>query len=223
VRQVAMVDAQGRVASHTGAKCIAAAGNQVGEGYSVQANIMENEKVWPAMAAAFEKGKGDLAERLLLALEAGEKAGGDARGRQSAAILVVSGKATGKSWERIIDVRVDDSPQPLEELRRLVQLNRAYNHMNAGDLAVEKKDMDKAGREYAAAAKMEPNIPELPYWHAVALASTGAIDKALPIFKKVFAADARWVEITKRLTAPGILPDDAKLLEKILSQAKKEK
>ncbi len=223
VRQVAMIDAQGRVAAHTGAKCIAAAGHQVGEGFSVQANIMANEKVWPAMAAAFEKADGDLAERLLVALEAAEKAGGDARGRQSAAILVVSGKPSGKTWERIIDVRVDDDAKPLVELRRLVELNRAYNHMNAGDLAVEQKDMEKAGREYAAAAKMEPDIPELPYWHAVALASTGALDKALPIFKKVFAADPRWVEITRRLVAPGLLPNDEKLLDKILSQAKKPK
>ncbi len=136
VRQVAMIDAQGRVAAHTGAKDIQAAGHKVGVNYSVQANLMLNDSIWPAMSRAFEAAKGDLADRMLAALDAAQAAGGDIRGRQSAALVIVSGKPTGKPWiDRTFDLRVDDSPEPLKELRRLVVLQRAYNHMNAGDLA----------------------------------------------------------------------------------------
>src|SRR6185503_283488 len=137
VRQVAFVDSQGRVAAHTGKKCIAACGDHVGAGYSVQANMMENERVWPAMARAYEAAKGPLAERLLAALEAAQKEGGDIRGQQSAAILVVRAKSTGHVWEdRLVDLRVEDSLHPIEELRRLYLVHEAYEHMNAGDLAV---------------------------------------------------------------------------------------
>jgi uncharacterized Ntn-hydrolase superfamily protein len=219
VRQVAMIDAQGNVAAHTGTKCIAAAGHTTGKNFSVQANIMANETVWPAMAAAFEKTKGDLAARMLAALEAAERAGGDLRGRQSAAMIVVSGKRTGRSWERIIDVRVDDHEQPLDELRRLIDLNRAYNHMNAGDAAMERNDFKAARRAYETAAKMQPGIHELVYWHAVALAGAGQVDASLPLFKRVFAAEERWIELTRRLAPAGLLPDDPKLLERILAQA----
>ncbi|HEY6122495.1 MAG TPA: DUF1028 domain-containing protein, partial [Pyrinomonadaceae bacterium] len=157
VRQVAMIDTQGRVDAWTGKNDIQAAGHKVGQNYSVQANLMLNEKVWPAMAEAFESAKGDLAERMLAALDAAQAVGGDIRGRQSAAIIVVTGKPTGQPWkDRIFDLRVDDSPQPLQELRRLVTLQRAYNHMNAGDLAVEKKDNEGALREYSAAERLVP-------------------------------------------------------------------
>ena len=137
VRQVAMIDAQGRVEAWTGKNNIQSAGNLIGKNFSVQANLMLNDKVWPAMAQAFENSKGDLAERMLAALDAAQAVGGDIRGKQSAALVVVSGKPTGQSWkDRTFDLRVDDSPEPLRELRRLVTLQRAYNHMNAGDLAV---------------------------------------------------------------------------------------
>ncbi|HEX2271569.1 MAG TPA: DUF1028 domain-containing protein, partial [Pyrinomonadaceae bacterium] len=137
VRQVAMIDAQGRVDAFTGKNDIQAAGHIVGQNFSVQANLMLNDKVWPAMARAFESAKGDLAERMLAALDAAQAAGGDIRGKQSAALIVVTGKPTGQAWkDRTFDLRVDDSPEPLRELRRLVRLQRAYNHMNAGDLAV---------------------------------------------------------------------------------------
>src|ERR1041385_1668602 len=170
VRQVAMIDAQGRVDAWTGKNDIQAAGHIVGKDFSVQANLMLNDKVWPAMARAFESTKGDLAERMLAALDAAQAAGGDIRGRQSAALIVVTGKPTGQAWkDRTFDLRVDDSPEPLLELRRLVKLQRAYNHMNAGDLAVEKKDNEGALREYGAAEKLVPNKPEMIYWHAVAL------------------------------------------------------
>src|SRR4030095_3965849 len=218
VRQVAMIDAQGRVEAFTGKNDIQAAGHIVGTNFSVQANLMLNDKVWPAMARAFENTKGDLAERMMAALDAAQLAGGDIRGKQSAALIVVTGNPTGQAWkDRIFDLRVDDSPEPLKELRRLVRLQRAYNHMNAGDLAVEKKDNEGALREYGAAEKLVPDNAEMIYWHAVALVNMGRIDESLPLFKRVFAMDRNWITLTPRLPKSGLLPDDPKIIERIVA------
>src|ERR1700704_3702716 len=223
VRQVAMIDAQGRVDAWTGKNDIYAAGHFVGKDFSVQANLMANDKVWPAMAHAFENTKGDLAERMLAALDAAQAVGGDIRGRQSAAIIVVTGKPTGQAWkDRTFDLRVDDSTEPLVELRRLVTLQRAYNHMNAGDLAVEKKDNEGALREYSAAEKLVPDSAEMIYWHAVALVNMGKVDESLPLFRKVFAMDKNWAILTPRLPKSGLLPDDPKLIARILAVAPKD-
>ena len=217
VRQVAMIDAQGRVDAFTGKSDIQAAGHIVGNNFSVQANLMLNDKIWPAMAHAFENTKGDLADRMLAALDAAQLAGGDIRGRQSAALIVVTGKPTGQAWkDRTFDLRVDDSPEPLKELRRLVTLQRAYNHMNAGDLAVEKKDNEGALREYGSAEKLVPNNAEMIYWHAVALVNMGRVDESLPLFQKVFAMDPNWRTLTPRLPKSGLLPDDPKIISKIV-------
>ena len=216
VRQVAMVDAQGRVTAHTGAKNIPAAGHIVGQNYSVQANLMLNDKVWPAMSHAFENTKGDLADRMLAALDAAQSAGGDIRGKQSAALLVVRGKASGTLTDRIFDVRVDDSKEPLKELRRLVTLQRAYNHMNAGDLAIEHKDNERALAEYRAASRLVPGNAEMMYWHAVALVNMGRIEESLPLFRRVFAMDSNWATLTPRLAKVGLLPDDSKLIKRIV-------
>jgi uncharacterized Ntn-hydrolase superfamily protein len=221
VRQVAMIDSQGRVDAWTGAKDIQAAGHQVGQNYSVQANLMLNDKVWPAMARAFESAKGDLADRMLAALDAAQAVGGDIRGKQSAALVVVTGKPTGQPWkDRTYDLRVDDSPEPLKELRRLVTLQRAYNHMNAGDLAVERNDAPGALREYSAAEKLVPGNAEMTYWHAVALVNMGKIDESLPLFRKVFTLDRNWVELTRRLPKSGLLPDDPTLMARLLAVAR---
>jgi uncharacterized Ntn-hydrolase superfamily protein len=223
VRQVAMIDAQGRVEAWTGKNDIQAAGHIVGTNFSVQANLMLNDKVWPAMARAFENAKGDLAERMLAALDAAQAAGGDIRGRQSAAMIVVTGKPTGQAWkDRIFDLRVDDSPEPLVELRRLVKLQRAYNHMNAGDLAVEKKDNEGALREYGAAEKLVPENAEMIYWHAVALVNMGRVEESLPLFRRVFAMDRNWITLTPRLPKSGLLPDDPKLIDRIVSVGGKQ-
>ncbi|MDQ3652002.1 MAG: DUF1028 domain-containing protein [Acidobacteriota bacterium] len=217
VRQVAMIDAQGRVEAHTGQKCIEAAGHFVGKDYSVQANLMLDDKVWPAMSRAFEATKGNLAERMMAALEAAQAEGGDIRGKQSAALVVVAGKPTGKPWaDRVFDLRVDDSAEPLKELRRLLTLQRAYNHMNAGDLAVERKDNEGALREYAAAEKLVPTNLEMIYWHAVALVNMNRVDEALPLFRRVFAADRNWRTLTPRLVKSGLITNDEKLIQRIV-------
>jgi uncharacterized Ntn-hydrolase superfamily protein len=219
VRQVAMVDAQGHVAAHTGSKCIAAAGHQVGANYSVQANLMDKPSVWPAMARAFESAAGDLTDRLLAALDAAQREGGDIRGKQSAAILVVIGKPTGQPWaDRIVDLRVEDSPDPLGELRRLVRVHRAYRHMDAGDNCATKKDWACAAREYGAAEQFLPEQMEVVFWHAVTLATAGQVEQALPLFKKIFAREPKWAELVDRLPAAGLLPADENLLAQIRAQ-----
>jgi len=218
VRQVAMIDATGRVAAHTGARCIPAAGDHVGEGYSVQANLMEKDTVWPAMAKAYEASRGDLAERLLAALEGAESQGGDIRGRQSAAILVVKGVSSGRPWQdRLFDLRVEDHPSPVVELRRLVTLQRAYNLMNEGDLAVEKKDDAGALKAYSSAEALVPDNAEMAYWHAVALVNMGRVDEALPVFAKAFRLHPKWRDLTPRLPKAGLLPDDPKLIARIVA------
>jgi uncharacterized Ntn-hydrolase superfamily protein len=223
LRQVAMIDAQGRVAAHTGDKNIPEAGHRVGKDYSVQANLMLNDSVWPAMARAFETAKGDLADRMLAALDAAQAAGGDIRGRQSAALIVVTGKPTGKAWmDRVFDLRVDDSSEPLHQLRRLVVLQRAYNHMNAGDLAVEQKDNDRALIEYRAAAELVPDNAEMVYWHAVALVNMGRVEESLSLFRRAIAMDRNWTTVTRRLAKVGLLPDDEALIRRIVDAGRGE-
>ena len=217
-RQVAMIDGSGRVAAHTGKSAIAAAGHHIGREFSAQANLMANERVWPAMADAFERTKGDLADRLLAALEAGQAAGGDVRGQQSAAILVVKGKASGRPWvgaDRVFDLRVDDHPQPVVELKRLIRLQRAYARANHGDDLMTEKRVEEALKEYQAASQLAPEIVELPFWHAVTLASIGREAEAAPIFKAVFAKEPVWADLLTRLPAAGLFPDDPALIERI--------
>ena len=219
VRQLAIVDSKGNSASYTGSKCIDAAGNIAGDGYSVQANMMLNNTIWGAMSEAFENSKGPLAERLITALEAAQKEGGDIRGKQSACLLVVKGKATGNLWEdRVIDLRVEDNPEPIDEIKRLLKVYRAYEHMNRGDLAVEKSDMKLAMDEYNAAMQMFPENLEMKYWTAVSLANTGEVEKSLPMFKEIFSLDTNWKELTKRLIPVGLLTVDESTIKKILEQ-----
>jgi uncharacterized Ntn-hydrolase superfamily protein len=220
VRQVAMVDVHGNVAVHTGDRCIQGAGHATGGGYAVQANLMLNDRIWGAMAKAFESATGPLAERMLAALDAGQSAGGDIRGKQSAAILIVRGKSTGKPWaDRIMELRVEDAAEPLQELRRLVRLHRAYDHMNSGDLAVEHNDVDAALREYGAAEEMFPDNLEMKFWHAAALVNAGRTGEALPIFRAVFARDPHWATLVPRLPAAGVLTADETTIRAILAVA----
>ena len=239
VRQVGIIDAAGNVATFTGGKDIIAAGSiasagtaetnacgsfSVGRDFAVQANLMANDKVWPAMAKAYTETKGDLAERMLAALDAAQAAGGDIRGQQSAALIVVNAKASGRPWQdRVFDLRVDDALQPLAELRRLVALQRAYNLMNAGDLAVEHKDFDAALRNYSGAAELagrtagvpQSRIAEMAFWHAVALVNMGRVDESLPLFARAYQLEPSWRVLAPRLPHSGLLPDDPKMMERI--------
>lgn len=224
VRQVAMLDINGNIATHTGKNCIQSAGHIIGNHeFSVQANLMLNDKIPAAMADAFKKTKGSLADRMISALEAAQSVGGDIRGKQSAAILIVSGKNTGKPWvDRMMDLRVEDSNEPIPELKRLVYLHKAYNFMNAGDVWVEQGKISEAMNAYSTAEKMVPDNIEMVFWHAVTLTSIGKWDEALPLFKTVFAKDRNWITLIERLVSVGMLPNDQKIIKKILEQAPKK-
>ncbi len=221
-RQLAVLDKDGITASYTGSKCVDAAGDIAGKNYSVQANLMLNEKVWPAMEIAFTQTAGPLAERMLAALQAAQQMGGDIRGMQSASIMVWKGSSTGKPWEdKLIDLRVEDNPDPLAELKRLLTVQRAYEHMNAGDVAVEKNDMTLALKEYNAAMEMFPDNFEMKFWTAVTLANNGRLDEALPLFNIVFATDKNWKTLTPRLPKSGLLNVSEEDMKKIMSTGEK--
>jgi uncharacterized Ntn-hydrolase superfamily protein len=222
-RQVAILDAQGRVDAYTGKNAIAAAGHVVGNGVSAQANMMARATVWAAMLKAWESTTGDLADRLIAALEAAEREGGDLRGRQSAALLVVKAKGTGRPWagaDRTFDLRVEDHPSPVVELKRLVRFQRAYAHANRGDELMTEKKVDEALKEYQAASTLAPEVLELPFWHAVTLASIGRENEAMPIFSSVFAKEPQWADLLSRLPAAGLFPDDGALIGRIRALAK---
>lgn len=221
VRQVAMVDAEGRVAAFTGGRDIPAAGHVVGRGYSVQANLMEKPTVWPAMARAYESAKGDLAERLLQALEAAQREGGDIRGKQSAAIIVVRATSTGRPWaDRVVDLRIEDHPEPVRELRRLVTMARVYGKMNEGDEWVTRNDLAKALEAYAAATSLVPDSAtngETVFWTGITLASAGRVDEAIPYLRRAYAVDRRWAELVTRLPSVGLLPNEPGLADRLVS------
>jgi uncharacterized Ntn-hydrolase superfamily protein len=222
VRQVAMVDTSGRIGVHTGKKCIQAAGHASGQGYSVQANLMADASVWSAMARAYESAEGDLAGRMLAALEAAQTQGGDIRGRQSAAILIVEGKASDEPWkDRVMELRVEDHPEPVRELRRLVELWRAFKLMNDGDDAVTEGRNADALRLYASAEEMVPDSDEFVFWHAVTLVSMGRVDDSLPVFARAFRMNPSWLVLVDRLPASGLLPKDRDLLARIRAQGPK--
>lgn len=216
-RQVAFLSVKGKPSAYTGAKCIISAGQQVGDNYSVQANMMLNDKVVPAMASAFEVHANlSLPERVVEVLKAAQQAGGDIRGRQSA-VLIVVGPEPADAWlDKKIDLRVDDAQDPIAELERLLKVHRAYEHMNNGDLAVEHNDMAAALKEYGTAEEMFPANLEMKYWKAVALASNGRLNEALPIFKSVFNADNNWRELTRRLPRSGLLELSDADLQRVL-------
>lgn len=218
VRQVGMVDANGVIANHTGDKSIAEHCDRAGSNYTVQANLMWKATVCDAMAAAFEAAAGDLSERLMIALQAAEAEGGDMRGRQSAALLVVSNDRSLPAWGgRIIDLRVEDHPQPLLEMARLLTMAKAYNLMNAGDEFMLLGKVEQAVEAYGDAESLVPDSHEMIFWHAATLAADGQVEASLPLFSRAFSMWPKWRELVTRLPASGLLPDDPELMRKIVS------
>lgn len=199
-RQVAMVDAQGRVAAHTGARCIPAAGHRSGEDFSCQANMMRRDTVWDAMHEAFSGSSGELAERFLVTLEAAEAEGGDIRGRQAARILVVRAEPSERPWEDVlVDLRVDDHPAPLPELRRLLALQRAYDRLERAEELELANDLDGSFAERQAAMAAVPDNPEIAFWTAVSLAVHGRTEEARSALAVALPADPGWAELLRRL------------------------
>ncbi|HSJ50730.1 MAG TPA: DUF1028 domain-containing protein [Actinomycetota bacterium] len=213
VRQVAVLDASGAVAVHTGESCIPEAGHRVGSGFSCQANMMRRDTVWDAMALAFEAAEGPLAERLLGALDAGEAEGGDLRGRQAARVLVVRGQRTDRPWEDVrLDLRVDDHPDPLAELRRLLVLTRSYDRLERAEELELAGDAEAALGERRAAIEGSGGNPEAGFWTAVSLAVQGRTDEARPLVAAAVRADPGWADLLRRLgqrRLSGVTPETA--------------
>lgn len=216
-RQVAFLNIDGDVATHTGSLCIAEAGHKQGNFFSVQANMMLNNTVWDTMAEAFEATSGSLSKRMLVALKAAEGEKGDIRGKQSAAILIVSGKATGNSWEdTIMDLRVEDHNNPIQELERLIKIHKAYDYMNKGDLAMEVGDSAKAEKLYLQAQKLFPDNLEMQYWYAINLLNNNQLEKAKPILKSIFSQNENWKTLTPRLVKSKLLTISDEQLQDVM-------
>ncbi len=208
-RQVALVDASGNVAAHTGSRCIPAAGHRIGDGFSCQANLMEKDTVWDAMFEAYKASDAPLAERMLAALEAAEGEGGDIRGKQSAAMLVVSGKPTGRSWEdRLIDLRVEDAPDPVVELRRLLRIKRAYMASNDAERLADDGDQAGAAERLRDALALAPEMVEIHFWGGLGMAMAGMVDAGCELMARAVEKDRRWIETVNRLVAAERLPAD---------------
>jgi uncharacterized Ntn-hydrolase superfamily protein len=216
MRQVGMIDARGGIAQHTGEHSIQYAGHLAGDNFAVQANLMVRNGVPEAMAQAYREASGPLAERLLAALEAAQAVGGDLRGKQSAALVVVRAEPAEYAWqERLVNLHIEDHPTPLLELRRLLTLNNAYHHMNLGEHALEKDDLVTARAHYSKAEALAPDNLEIRFWHAISLLNAGDTGAALPILAPVVAADEGLRELVPRLVKAGILKTDKKTLQQI--------
>jgi uncharacterized Ntn-hydrolase superfamily protein len=202
---------------HTGRSCIPEAGHQVADQASAQANMMRNDTVWHAMIDAYSAGGGDLATRLMSALEAAEAEGGDIRGRQSAAILVVGGRRSERPWEqRLFDLRVEDHPEPLHELRRLIDLKRAYDHVEEAEQRILGGDVQRALEHYEQAAAAFPDNLEFVFWHGVTLAAAGRVPEARERLERAYAANDGWAELLRRLVTVGLIPEDPELMRALL-------
>jgi uncharacterized Ntn-hydrolase superfamily protein len=196
-RQLGVVDAGGRVAVHTGSDCIPCAGEAAGEQFTCQANMMANDTVPAAMAGTYSAHDGDLSERLLAALEAAEAAGGDVRGRQSAALLVVP--AEGEPWRVRFDVRVEDHSDPLGELRRLVRMARAYEMAGQADELAAQGEHTQATQLYLAAAELAPESDELTFWAGLGAAGQD-LDAGLELVRRAAAIKPAWLTLLDRLS-----------------------
>jgi len=218
VRQVGMVDANGGTAVHTGEHAITEHCHHTGDGFTVQANLMLKATVCDAMIKAYTTTKGDLAERMMTALEAAQGEGGDIRGKQSAALVVVSGDASKERWNGTnFDLRIDDNADPIKEIRRLLTIARGYKAMQAGDDFWTAGKVEEALASYTKAEEMMPDNHEAVFWHAATLAAGGYVEESLPLFAKAYKMWPDWRKLVPRLPASGLLPNDPVLLEKIVN------
>lgn len=213
IRQVAIADADGRYAQHTGAGCVAAAGHATGTDCCAQGNMLASDTCWGAMVAAFEETEGNLTDRLLAALDAAEREGGDARGRQAARILVRPPQATGIPWQdRVIDLQVVDHPDPVPELRRLVTVSRAYDHLGKAFEHVDRGDVHAALDEAAVAHALAPADDQITFWRASFLGGAGRIEEALAAGREATQAHPGWPEFLRRCVEAGLAPPEARNL-----------
>lgn len=209
-RQVAMVDSDGGAAAFTGARCLRAAGDVQRDAVSCQGNILADETVWPAMLDAYLRQTGPLAHRLLAALEAAQASGGDLRGLQSAALLVVPG--TGEYWDVCVSLRVEDSPDPLGELRRVLNMHDAYAILSDNEEPAASEDRPEPAAAFRRARELAPDQPEIHFEYALSLAQAGDQDAALFELRALCAIAPQWHEVLERLQEQEGTPPAARLL-----------
>ena len=212
-RQVAMVDATGIAAAHTGSGCVRAAGHATGDGVSAQANMMDRDTVWGAMMEAFQTTDERFPERLVAALAAAEREGGDIRGRQSAALLVVSGDRSQPRWARSVDLRVDEHQDPVGELKRLLRLHRAYERLARGFELADSGNFMAAADEQTAARNLAPEDDQITFWAGLTLAGAGRPLEAKELLEEARSANPRWAVYLRRVAATGRFPDDPQLMD----------
>jgi uncharacterized Ntn-hydrolase superfamily protein len=206
VRQVGIVDATGRAAAWTGARCVPAAGHATADGVAVAANMMERPTVWPAMLETYLAARGAFEDRLLAALRAGEGEGGDIRGRQSAALLV-SGAPDQPAWRRSTDLRVDDHPEPLDELERLLGLGRAYDLLDVAEARGASGDLAGAAAASAESGRLAPGDGQVAVRRAVGMAAAGLDEPARALLAAATATNPRWPEFLRRFADAGPQPE----------------
>jgi uncharacterized Ntn-hydrolase superfamily protein len=215
LRQVAMVDSRGEVAVHTGSRCVPKAGSATGDAVSAQANMMERDTVWGAMLGAYSSASGDLADRLMAALRSAEAEGGDMRGRQSAALVVVSASLEDRPWQRVIDLRVDDHPDPVGELERLLTLHRAFDHMARSNDHAAAFRLAEALAELDLAIADAPGDGQIAFWRVLALAGNGRLGEARSEMDRIRASEPRWPGYLRRVAEAGMFPNDPSVLDAI--------
>jgi uncharacterized Ntn-hydrolase superfamily protein len=218
VRQVAIVDAHGRTALHTGTQCVAAAGHSTGSNCCAQANMMAKDTVWEAMVQAFERGVGRLADRLVAAMEAAEREGGDLRGKQSASLFVVSGpSASAVPQDRFLDLRVDDHWDLVAEIKRLLSYARSRQR---ADQAVQKamaQDVSGALADLDVCCGEYPKEPEFLFRRSVVLLLLGRIPEAREMLQAAQAIHPGWSELLLRFADAGVIPTRREMLEPLVS------
>ena len=218
-RQVGMVDSKGVVATHTGSRCIDFAGHSVGEGFSCQANLMRNDTIWGAMERAYLNNSDlEFSERLVSTLEAAEEAGGDVRGKQSAAILIVSPNLYPNPWMgRLLELRVEDSSRPLEELKRLVKLKRGYEWAEKGDDLLSSGKIKESSEAYARALEYAPGNEEILYWKGITMLASSLQEEGRRILVEIFKKNKSWVQVTRSLIDKGYVTNN-EALQKLIGR-----
>jgi uncharacterized Ntn-hydrolase superfamily protein len=216
IRQVAMVDATGTIAAHTGSRCVAAAGHTGGDGVSAQANMMERETVWGAMVESFQGSRGPLAERLLAALEAAQSEGGDIRGQQSAALIVVSASRADPPWVRAVDLRIDDHPDPVAEIGRQFMIHSAFRHMERANESFARGDLQAATGEMDEANRLAPDDDQVAFVRGGMLMASGRVEEGRLELQRATQANPRWPVFLRRFAAAGFIPNDPGLMDAMM-------
>jgi uncharacterized Ntn-hydrolase superfamily protein len=215
-RQLGIIDSKGNASAFTGWRCLEWAGSIVGKNYTAQGNILAGEDVVKGMSQKFESTKGELADKLVAALEGGQEGGGDARGRQSAALLVVR-KNVGRAGygDRYIDLRVEDHPEPIAELKRLLVMHRVYRLIDDGEEKMATGDPEGGLSMIKEAVSLGPSIDDAHIDLGVIYLKLGKRDEALKAFGQALKLNPRMKTMIKQLPGAGLMEKDPEIFKEL--------